>query len=141
MFSIKREIFTFTKAQGSALFATLVDYAVLLFLDKVCGWDYLLATFCGAVTGGVLNCFVNYNFAFRGNGRKKWDVAWRYLLMMCGSIILNTIGTGFFKEVVGIKVYYARPLTSLLVAICWNYMLQRTFVFKRRKLIEEDIEN
>ncbi len=132
MISIKREIFTFTKAQSSALASTVIDYAVRLLFDKIIGTDYITATFIGAFTGGVINCFVNYNFAFRGNGRKKWDVAWRYLFMWSGSIVWNTLGTAFFKETCHIKAYTSMLLTSFIVAICWNYMLQRVFVFKRK---------
>ncbi len=136
-FSIKKEIFTFTKAQGSAIFATGCDYAMRVFVDKVVDLDYLVATFLGALTGGIVNCCVNYRFVFSGNGAKKLDVAWRYLVIWTGSILLNTAGTGFFKEVIGIKVYISMVLTSLLVAILWNYMMQRSFVFKGRKHIED----
>ncbi len=127
--SLKKEIFTFCKAQGSAAFATGCDYAMRLFIDKVLDHNYLVATFLGAVTGGIVNCFVNYNFAFRGNTARKIDVALRYFLMWAGSIALNTAGTAFFKEVAHIRVYTAMLLTSFLVALCWNYMLQRSFVY------------
>ncbi len=128
--SLKKEVFTFCKAQGSAVFATGCDYAMRLFLDKIVDVNYLYATFVGGVTGGVINCFVNYNFAFHGNTARKRDVIVRYFLMWTGSILLNTAGTGFFKEVARLKVYTAMLLTSFLVALFWNYMLQRTVVFK-----------
>ncbi len=127
--SIKKEIQTFFKAQGSAIFATACDYAMRLFLDKVVDFNYLTATFLGALTGGIVNCFVNYNFAFRNNGVHKKDVAARYFVIWAGSICLNTAGTGFFKEYVHIPAYFAMLLTSLLVAFFWNYLLQRSFVF------------
>ncbi len=128
--SLKKELFTFTKAQTSAIFATACDYAVRLIVDKVVGMNYLVATAMGAVTGAVVNCVVNYNFAFRGNSARKRDVAWRYLFTWVGSIVLNTSGTAFFHEVVGLKAYFAMLLTSFLVAICWNYGLQRSFVYR-----------
>ncbi len=131
--SLKKEIFTFSKAQCSAIFATCCDYAVRLLFDKALDFNYLAATFIGAVTGGIVNSFVNYNFAFRGNHARKIDVAWRYFVMWAGSILLNTAGTGFFKEFVGLKVYFSMLLTSFLVALCWNYMLQRSFVYKDYK--------
>ncbi len=131
--SLKKEIFTFTKAQTSAIFATVCDYAMRLLIDKGLGCNYLLATALGGVTGAIVNCIVNYNFAFRGNKARKRDVAMRYFLMWVGSIALNTLGTGFFKEIVGLKAYFAMLLTSFLVAICWNYGLQRSFVFRAFK--------
>lgn len=131
--NIKKEIFTFTKAQGSALVATLTDYLMRVFLNIIVGFSYIGATFFGALTGGVVNCCINYRFVFSGNDARKRDVAWRYCVIWAGSILLNTLGTAFFKEVMGVKVYFAMLVTSAIVAVCWNYMMQRTFVFKGKK--------
>ena len=129
--NLKKELFTFCKAQGSAAFATLCDYAMRVLLDKIININYVSATFLGAVTGGLVNCIINYRFVF-GTDRRKRDVAWRYMVIWAGSVLLNTAGTAFFKEVVGIKAYYAMMLTSLLVAIGWNYTMQRWFVFRKK---------
>lgn len=130
--NIKREVFTFTKAQASALVATLCDYMMRIFLDMIIGLSYIYATFFGALTGGIVNCCINYRFVFSGNDARKRDVAWRYFVIWSGSIILNTAGTGFFKEVVGIKAYFSMLITSAIVAVCWNYMMQRFFVFRSK---------
>lgn len=130
---IRHEVATFIKAQGSAIIATGSDYLMRVLLDKIVGLSYVSATFFGAVTGGIVNCCINYRWVFRGNDRSKRSVAWRYLTIWIGSVVLNTAGTAFFKEVVGIKAYYAMLLTSVLVAIGWNYTMQRYFVFKQKK--------
>jgi putative flippase GtrA len=131
--NIKNEVFTFTKAQGSALVATLCDYMMRVFLDLIIGLTYIHATFFGALTGGIVNCCINYRFVFSGNDARKRDVAWRYLIIWTGSILLNTGGTGLFKEVFGIKAYFSMLITSAIVAVCWNYMMQRLFVFRGKK--------
>jgi len=133
--NVKNEVFTFGKAQGSALVATLCDYGMRIFLDIIIGISYINATFFGALTGGIVNCCINYRFVFSGNDARKRDVAWRYLVIWSGSIFFNTLGTGFFKEVFGIKAYFSMLLTSALVAVFWNYMMQRLFVFKTKKHI------
>ncbi len=131
--SVKKEISMFSKAQGSALLATFCDYSMRIFVDKIIDFDYLQATFFGALTGGIVNCIINYRYVFSDNDARKRDVAWKYLMIWTGSIVFNTAGTGFFKEFMGIKAYYSMLLTSALVAMCWNYMMQRTFVFKGKK--------
>lgn len=131
--NIKKEVTTFIKAQGSAIFATGCDYLMRLMLDKVIDINYVWATFLGAVFGGFVNCCINYRFVFGSGDRRKRDVAWRYLLIWCGSVLLNTAGTAFFKEVIHIRAYFAMLLTSALVAIGWNYTMQRCFVFKKKK--------
>lgn len=130
--SITKEIFTFVKAQGSAGLATLCDYAARVFLDKIVDISYVSATFFGAIVGGIVNCIINYRFVFGDSDQRKRDVAWRYFIIWCGSILLNTAGTAFFKEVVGLKAYFAMMLTSALVAVGWNYTMQRLFVFKKK---------
>lgn len=133
MGSVIKELATFAKAQTSALLATGCDYLMRVFLDKVVGFSYVSATFFGAVTGGIVNCIINYQWAFRGNDSRKRDVFWRYLIVWVGSVLLNTGGTAFFKEVVGLQAYTAMMLTSVLVALLWNYTMQRVFVFKGKK--------
>ncbi len=137
---VKKEIFTFAKAQCSAFVATLVDYLMRIVLNKVIGFSYINATFFGALTGGIVNCCINYRFVFSGNDTRKRDVAWRYLTIWSGSILLNTAGTAFFKEVLGVKAYSSMLITSAIVALCWNYMMQRLFVFKGKKNIYEYTE-
>ena len=137
MANIGREITTFLKAQGAAGVATFADYMMRVFVDKILAIGYLHATFIGAVTGGVVNCIINYKWAFGDHDRSKKSVAWRYLVIWTGSILLNTGGTWFFKEIVGMKAYSAMMVTSLLVAVCWNYLMQLTFVFGKKKLLSD----
>lgn len=131
--SIVKEIQTFLKAQGSAILATACDYFMRVLLDKIIGIDYRLATFLGALTGGIVNCSVNYRWVFDGKDQRKRDIAFRYLVIWAGSVFLNTAGTTFFKEVVGMKAYFAMTFTSVLVAIGWNYGMQRFFVFRKKE--------
>ncbi len=133
--NLRKEFFTFTKAQGSALVATVADYFMRIVLNKIIGLSYINATFFGALTGGIVNCCINYRFVFSGNDTRKRDVAWRYFAIWTGSILLNTSGTAFFKEVLGVKAYFAMLITSAIVAVCWNYMMQRMFVFRSKKHI------
>ena len=137
MIDISHQIKTFLKAQGAAWVATYADYMMRIFLDKVLAVGYLHATFLGALTGGFVNCAINYKWAFKDNLRKKKSVAWRYLLVWSGSIFFNTAGTWFFKEIVGLKAYYAMVVASFLVAIFWNYLMQLTFVFGKESLLSE----
>ena len=132
--NVKKELFTFSKAQGSALISTVCDYLMRLLLNIIIGFSYINATFFGALTGGFFNCCINYRFVFSGNDARKRDVAWRYLIIWTGSVVFNTAGTGFFKEVFGIKAYFSMLLTSAIVAICWNYMMQRLFVFRSKHI-------
>jgi len=131
--AIVKEILTFLKAQTSAGIATLVDYGSRIFFNKIVGVGYVGSTFLGAVIGGLANCCINYRWVFKTKDKSKREVMWRYFVVWSGSILLNTAGTWFFKAVVGLRAYTAMVVTSALVAVCWNYMMQRSFVFGNKK--------
>ncbi|MBQ7441157.1 MAG: GtrA family protein, partial [Prevotella sp.] len=98
MRSLKHAIITFCKAQLSAQIATVVDFTVTALLAELFGIWYLIATFVGALSGGVVNCIVNYHWVFKAQELKKQFVAIKYLFVWCGSILLNTAGTYVLTE-------------------------------------------
>ena len=124
-----KEILTFLKAQTSAGIATGIDYGARIFFNKLIGVGYVGSTFLGALIGGIANCCINYRWVFKNGDKSKREVMWRYFVVWAGSIALNTMGTWFFKAIIGLRAYTAMILTSALVAILWNYMMQRSFVF------------
>ncbi|MBF1438330.1 MAG: GtrA family protein, partial [Prevotella nanceiensis] len=79
----------------------------------------------------ICNCVTNYKWVFKVKDKKKKDIAWRYTLVWGTSIALNTIGTAFIKESFDINYLYSKIITAICVAICWNYQMQRKFVFKK----------
>ena len=89
MDSLRHQIWTFCKAQISAQAATIIDFAVSLFMAEVVGIWYLYSTFIGALSGGVFNCVVNYRWVFNAIGLKKKYVALKYFMVWTGSILLD----------------------------------------------------
>lgn len=131
-----RTVRQFVKAQVSAFVASITDYAVTA-LACMLGGSVALAAFLGTVCGGVLNCAMNYRWAFAGTSQRKRDITSRYFLVWCGSVALNTWGTvlvvdvlqGCFADSV-VTVMVARVSVSIAVAVLWNFMLQKYYVFK-----------
>ena len=41
------------------------------------------------------------------------------------------MGTAFIKESFDINYLYSKIITAICVAVCWNYQMQRKFVFKK----------
>lgn len=137
-------VWVFLKAQASAQFASLVDFVSTLLLVKIMGVFYLYATFAGAVAGGITNCIINYKWVFVSTDCPKSHVAAKYLFVWGGSILLNTWGTfaltewltgkHWVKDWLGPYVddlfIISKIVVALLVSVCWNYHLQRTFVYR-----------
>lgn len=132
MGNLKQTIMTFTKAQSSAGTATAIDFGLTFLLAKFLGVDDTLATFLGALTGGITNCIINYSWVFRQEGQKKRSVAWRYMVVWSVSILLNTLGTRYTIQFFKVDLVIAKPIIAALVAFFWNYQMQRTFVFHYR---------
>jgi len=130
MGKIKHELWTFCKAQISAQVATLIDFVVSVLLAELVGIWYLYATFLGAISGGISNCIMNYRWVFDNEGLKKKKVAYKYAIVWTGSIILNTLGTYVLTELSSQYFIFSKAIVSILVAVFWNYQLQRLFVYK-----------
>lgn len=130
MGKLRHEIGTFMKAELSALVATMVDYAVSIFLAEVCSLWYVWASFLGAVSGGVTNCVINYRWVFTAAAdQKKGNIALKYLFVWTGSILLNTGGTYVLTEISGQYFVWSKIVITICVALFWNYQLQRFFVY------------
>ena len=134
MDSLRHQIWTFCKAQISAQAATIVDFAVSLFMAEVAGIWYLYSTFIGALSGGVFNCVVNYRWVFGSDGQHKRYVALQYLIVWTGSIVLNTAGTYLLTELTGSYFIWSKAVVSVVVAFLWNYQMQRFFVYRNHHL-------
>ena len=119
----------------SSQMASLVDFTVSLVLERIGLW-YLYASFLGAVSGGVVNCTLNYRWVFHTKGRKKKYVAVRYFIVWAVSIALNTYGTYIVTETTGIDFIISKAIVAIIVAIFWNYQMQRMFVFKSKQIDE-----
>lgn len=130
MGNMKRAILTFGKAQCSAVVATCADFATTIVLAKGLKLWYADATLLGAVTGGIVNCAINYRWVFHAFGMKKKYVVMRYLMVWTGSIALNTLCTCLLTETSGIDFVMAKAAVAAVVAVLWNYQMQKRFVFR-----------
>lgn len=130
MIDIKKNIILFVKAQGSALIGTGVDFLLTILLVRIFDMFYLNATMLGAFFGGVTNCIINYKYVFEDEHQKKVFVAFKYFLVWVGSILLNSYGTYALTELSHFNFLYPKIIISCIVAVFWNYQLQRYFVYK-----------
>lgn len=140
----RRSFILFLKAMCSAQIASAVDFMATLALVNFCGLYYVYATFLGALSGGVVNCCINYKWVFCVSS-SKCHIALKYMLVWGGSIILNTYGTYFLTECIMRMAWVGRltnmyvsvnlfllpkVVVALIVSFFWNYQLQRKFVYR-----------
>ena len=148
----------FLRAQFSSQVSSFVDFLVTILLAKLFDMYYVYATSLGSVSGGIVNCVVNYYWTFKAKDCKKKYVVIKYFIVWTGSIFLNTWGVYLLTESIQSVPWVQETLhhifddifivskvvVSLLVGWFWNYNLHRVFVYKdckirrplRRKAIE-----
>ena len=142
----RHSLFMFLRAQLSAQFATLADFILTYVCFEWLGIYYVLATSIGAITGGIINCVINYKWAFATKDCQfKW-VFFKYILVWIGSFILNVGGvyllvefmqnnTHLWEKASGLYLIIAKVIVSIIVSVGWNYVLHRYFVFQDAKIL------
>lgn len=125
---------TFGKAETSAIVASAVDFSLSFFLVQAVGTWYAMASFFGALAGGIVNCYVNYRWVFDKQKQRKPYLVLKYFVVWSISILLNTSGTWFFTELSGVNFIIIKAIVAIIVAILWNYQMQRIFVFRNLRL-------
>ena len=94
---------TFGKAETSAIVASVVDFSLSFILVQAVGTWYAQASFFGALAGGIINCYVNYQWVFDKQKQRKPYLMLKYFVVWSISILLNTSGTWFFTELSGVN--------------------------------------
>lgn len=135
--------FTFLRSIVSSQAASWVDIGMGIILFSFFGVSNIVATALGAISGGIINCLINYKFTFHADGCSWRAVIVKYAMVWLGSLTLNTFGTDllylwistwtWLEDIGFARVGFysvARITTSLLVSWMWNFTLQRYFVYR-----------
>ena len=124
---------SFFRYNASAMTASAVDFGLAIFCKEILGIYYVLATFIGAISGGIVAFLLGRNWTYLSKEEKPQTQGLKYALVWCGSIFLNTYGVYFFTEFIGVDekhFAFTRILTASIVGAFYNFPLQRYFVFK-----------
>lgn len=137
---------TFARSTVSSQLASWVDLILGFVLFTVTGMSPFWSAAIGAVAGGVFNCIINYRFTFHATGCSWKAVALKYAMVWIGSVLLNSYGTQFIYMILrgwdfilggdmSEDAVYAisRLVVSLAVSLAWNFVLQRTFVYRTNR--------
>ena len=132
---------TFTKAQLASLLATGVDFLVTFVLLRWAGIPPVAATVAtsarvtfygvtGTLCGGFTYFMLGRNWVFNAQDKKKMAQVNRYVPVWIGNLVLNASGLYLLTRYTGIQPMLAKVITATLVAVFYNYPLQKRFVFK-----------
>jgi putative flippase GtrA len=121
---------TFLKANISSSIASFIDYLVTIFLVSFFRVDVVIASTTGTVCGGIINFLIGRNWVFESKKRKVHQQAVRYGIVWGGNLILNTSGMYVLTRLLNVHYVFSKLFVSFLVGFCYNYTLQKRYVFK-----------
>lgn len=131
------------KAMLVSQVSSLADYAMSFAGFAFMGLGASTAAGIGAITGGIVNCTLNYRWTFRAGSCPVANVAVKYAMVWVGSLLLNSYGTEWINAMFesstvldswgisrNLRFTVARLSVSLIVSLFWNLLLQKIFVYR-----------
>ena len=128
---------TFSRAQIASLLASGVDFGVAFLLlhwaGVATGTSSVKVAFCGAtgtLCGGVTHFMISRTWVFNAREQRWAAQLNRYALVWIGNLILNVAGLYLLSRYTELDHRIEKIIVSVTVAVCYNYVLQKRFVFK-----------
>jgi len=121
---------TFTRAQVASLVASGVDFLVAWILITPLGSPKVAGSITGTICGGVTHFLISRNWAFSAKEKKWMGQLTRYFLVWIGNLILNASGVWLLYNEAGWNIWPAKIVTAIGIAVFYNYVLQKRYVFK-----------
>ena len=121
---------TFFKANIASFAASLCDYLITIFVREYLKVDVVIAAVIGTSFGGIINFLIGRHWVFKLTTASSAAQAKRYLLTWTGNIMLNAFGIYLLTKSLGLHYIIAKIFTSIIVAITYNYPVQKKYVFK-----------
>jgi len=134
--SLKKFIFSFLKFQAAAIIATGVDFTVYYSIDH--GLDlknfvekpYVIAAIFSALSGAIVNFTILKYWAADASQKKLIHQVGRYVIVSAGSLLLNVSLIYLITEFFQISSDISKIISAIIVAVSYNFILQKYFVFK-----------
>ena len=123
-------IVTFTKAQLASIMATGVDFLVTFLLVQGAGLWVVAAGAAGTISGGITHFLVSRGWVFQAREGKWQGQVGRYLLVWLGNLLLNVSVFFLLTHYTGMNYLLAKVIIAIGVAVFYNYVLQKRYVFK-----------
>lgn len=127
----KKWYILFFRLQVAAIAATIVDFATLIILTEVFHVWYVYSTTIGALIGAIINFNLCKYWAFYGSTNKFNHQIFRYAITSFGSLIFNSLFVFILTDRMHLNYTVSKIITAAIIAIFYNYTLQKYFVFKK----------
>ncbi|MFD1769756.1 GtrA family protein [Sphingobacterium suaedae] len=128
----KKEFFlSFGKAQISAFIGGLSDFAIYIWCLEIFGFSAHGSNVISGSLGAVVNFTINRYWAFDNKATPIGKQLWKFIVVVLGSISLKSTGIYFLVDYLFFNPFYSKILVELIVSLCFNFVLQKYWVFKK----------
>ena len=124
-------LYNLYRHQIAALIAWLADYAILILLTEAFSIWYITSTFIGGVTGALVNFFISSYWAFPGSKNSLKNQLFKYILVTIGNLLLNILFIYLLTDWLLIDYKLSKVIGGITIALFYNFLLMRHFVFKK----------
>jgi putative flippase GtrA len=124
-------VITYLKAQASAIIGSLMDFLTTILLVEVLGVWYVAGNLAGNIVGAITQFIIARNWAFHAENGKISAQVIRYILVWIGNLILSAAGIYFFTHYIKLNYIISKTITSVLLGLTYNYIMQKKFVFAK----------
>ena len=121
---------TLGRHQLGSIIASFVDFGSMILCVEELGLSPVTGTAIGATLGAVTNFSLGRAWIFRRQTGHPAGQAVRYALVSAASAGWNALGEHVAHDLAHMQYILARALVAFLVSVCWNFPMQRGFVFR-----------
>ncbi len=121
---------TFLKVQAASILGSAADYLTTIILVEIFNCWYLIANFAGNICGGAAQFLLCRNWAFGGGNSKVQIQIMKFVIVFAGNLLLSAAGIYFFTHCLRINYLVSKTITSVLLGVSYNYIMQKKFVFR-----------
>ncbi|MCB0506716.1 MAG: GtrA family protein [Chitinophagales bacterium] len=132
----KKSILIFGKAQISAFVGGLCDYGIMVLCVELMHLSVRNAIVVGGLVGAVINFSINKYWTYQSRKPSLTSQLIKFYIVVAGSILLKSNGTVFLTALLHLDYKITRIIVDLIVSICFNFMLQKYWVFKTSPITE-----
>lgn len=120
----------FLKVNMASLLATFADFSVAWIAVQWMHTDPLAGNISGTILGGIVNFLLGRHWAFDAAALPLRSTGIRYFITWTGNLILNSAGSFAGIRIAGMNYLVTKVLTAILVAVFYNYPMQKHYVFR-----------
>jgi putative flippase GtrA len=124
----------FLQSQVSSFIATVCDWTVSFLLHYLIKLSEVVSSSIGTFAGGCVNFIINRQWVFKDRKGKVGREMILYFIVWLINFCIVQLIVYLFKHHTAVRFEYAKLIASLIAAI-FNYLMQHTVVFAKKKEI------